>query len=384
MSVRGRALYSAIALGVVALVVAAGAVFALGRPSSIKYAGMFETAIGVYPGSDVRVLGVSVGAVDWLRPEGRLVRVDFHVDSDVPVPKDAAVVVVAPTVVADRYLQLTPAYSGGPTLAEGSVIPRERTASPAEFDDLLGAVQKLTTSLGPQGVNATGALSDALSTTARNLAGNGQKLNTTLGNLSQAVNTLDTSREDLFGTVRNLQSFVTNLKQDDGQVREFSTQFAQVSQYLAGERENLGAALRELSEALGEVAVFVRDNRAEIRIDVDRLAEILRTVNGERLALEQILDTAPIGLSGLINAYNGASGTLDTRVNILQILVCQVYQLVPPRQPVLGSLLPPSVRAGGASPGRVAAPPVAAPTAGILRQGNPPIPMMFTPLGGGR
>jgi virulence factor Mce-like protein len=322
----GSAVFSTVAfLCVVAIVIAAAAAFETGRPAPTKFTAMLKTVIGLYPNADVRVLGVPVGRVDSVEPQGRLVKVDFHVDSGTQVPANASAVVVAPTVVADRYLQLTPVYTGGPTMPSGTVIPADRTASPAEFDDLLASTQKLASALGPQGVNNTGALSQALTTLSRNLKGNGQLMNTSLGNVAQAVNTLSASREDIAGTVRNLQSFTTNLKDNDGQVRAFTQQFAQVSGYLAGERENLGKTLEELSKVLGEVATFVRDNRKGIKTNVDRLGEVLGTVNGERLALDQALDTAQFGLDGLVNGYNAGFKTLDTRTNLVGSLVCSIF-----------------------------------------------------------
>jgi virulence factor Mce-like protein len=310
---------------VVALVVVAALAFAMNRPSATRYSAMLPSVIGLYPDADVRMLGVPVGKVVSVEPQGQLVRVNFEVGRNTKVPAGAMAVVVAPTVVADRYLQLAPVYTGGPTLAAGSVIPRERTASPAEFDDLLASAQKLSTSLGPQGVNSTGALSDALRTFALNLNGNGPQINATLDNTAQAITTLSASRDNLAGTVRNLQSFTTNLKQDDGKVRDFTRQFAQVNDYLAGERENLGKTLKELSETLGDVAKFVHDNRDGIRSNVDKLGDILGTINAERLSLEQGLDTAPLGLDGLVNAYNASSGTLDTRPDLLGSLLCSLY-----------------------------------------------------------
>ncbi|MDT7648512.1 MAG: phospholipid/cholesterol/gamma-HCH transport system substrate-binding protein [Pseudonocardiales bacterium] len=338
---RGSAWFSTIAfLCVVALVVVAALAFVMNRPSGTKYSAMLSTVIGLYPGSDVRVLGVPVGRIDSVEPRGQLVKVNFEVNSRTKVPAGAMAAVVAPTVVADRYLQLTPVYTGGPTMAPGTVIPKERTASPAEFDDLLASAQKLSTSLGPQGVNSNGALSDALHTLALNLNGNGKQLNTTLDNTAQAINTLSASRDNLAGTVQNLASFTTNLKQNDGKVREFTHQFAQVSDYLADERQNLGETLKQLSETLGDVAKFVHDNRSEIRSNVDKLGEIVGTVNGERLALEQVLDTAGPGLDGLVNAYNGSSGTLDTRPDLLASLLCSVYNQLT-TAPIVGPILTP-------------------------------------------
>jgi virulence factor Mce-like protein len=331
---------------VVALVVVAALAFALNRPSANKYSAMLDTVTGLYPGADVRVLGVPVGRIDSVEPQGQVVRVNFEVDRDIKVPAAALAAVVAPTVVADRYLQLAPPYGGGPTLAPGTVIPKERTASPAEFDDLLASAEKLSNSLGPQGVNSTGALSDALHTFAQNLNGNGAQINTTLDNTAQAINTLAASRDNLAGTVRNLQSFTSNLKDDDGKVRDFTHQFAQVSDYLADERSNLGETLKKLSETLGDLAKFVHDNRDGIHSNVDKLADIVGTVNDERLALEQVLDTAGPGLDGLVNAYNASGGTLDTRPNLLSSLLCGLYAQLAAAAPP-GSPLYPVVQALG-------------------------------------
>lgn len=332
-------------LAVLALVVVAGLAYWFNRPSGNRYSAMVTSMVGVYPGSDVRVLGVPVGTVDSVVPEGKLVRVNFHVDSDVKVPANAMAAIVAPTVVADRYLQLAPPYTGGPTMQDGAVIPKERTAAPAEYDELLASAQKLTKALGPRGVNDNGALSEALSTFAKNLNGNGEKINTTLGNLSQATTTLSASRENLAGTILGLQSFTTNLKANDGQVREFTERFAQVNRFLAGERENLADTIKELTETLDDVAEFVRDNRKDIRVNVDRLGKILERVNDEKQSLHQVLDTAPMALNQLANTYNASSGTIDARANTVLMLVCQIGFIQEPIgsivRLVLTPLLPP-------------------------------------------
>jgi len=387
-SSQGRAWLSSIAfLCVVALVVVAALAFALNRPSANKYSAMLETVIGVYPGADVRVLGVPVGRIDSVEPQGQLVRVNFEVDRNIKVPAAALAAVVAPTVVADRYLQLAPPYDGGPTMAPGTVIPKERTASPAEFDDLLASAQKLSSSLGPQGLNSTGALSDALHNLAQNLNGNGAQINTTLDNTAQAINTLSASRDNLAGTVQNLQSFTSNLKDDDGRVRDFTHQFAQVSDYLADERSNLGETLKKLSETLGELAKFVHDNRDGIHSNVDKLADIVGTVNDERLALEQVLDTAGPGLDGLVNGYNASAGTLDTRPNLLKILLCGLYGAFPaPLQALLQGPLNSfllSIGGIGACASPTAATSFTLPSSTVAKLANPNLPTMLG-LPGGR
>jgi virulence factor Mce-like protein len=226
-------------------------------------------------------------------------------------------VIVPPSVVSDRYVQLTPAYSGGPTLPDGADLPLSRTAVPLELDDVYRALDDFNSALGPKGANAKGALSDLVHTGASNLDGNGRALGGTIGGLSQVLSTLDSSRDDLFGTVADLQRFVTALAQSDDQVRRFNDQLAAVGEQLAGERDELAAAVRDLATALADITAFVRDNRAQLSADVSALADVTGVLVRQQKAIVDVLNVAPLALSNLNLAYNPRSGTLDTRDDAL-------------------------------------------------------------------
>jgi virulence factor Mce-like protein len=322
--------------GVLAVLVAAGVWWLTPRPGRTITA-YLTSAVGVYPDNEVLILGVPVGRITTVVPQGRLVKVTMTIDNSVDVPAGASAVVIAPSLVAGRSIQLIPAYTGGPTMPDGGVIPVARTAVPLGVDDLTWAANDLATMLGPNGVNRSGALSDALDVAASNLRGNGQAINDTIGNVAALSETLTGSRKELFNTVTQLQSFVSTLAANDAQVRQFISQLADVSNFLAGERADLGAALRELSVALGEVASFVQDNRAVLRSNLDRLTEVTAVLVRQREALGQILDTAPTALSNLNNAYNSSSGTLDTRLNIeeLRAVISALQEGQPPPLPML-------------------------------------------------
>ena len=90
----------------------------------------FVRAVGLYKGSDVRILGVKVGEVTAVRPAGDRVVVDMTYDDAYSVPADAKAVVVSPSVVSDRYVQLTPVYRSGPKLADDARIRLSDTAVP--------------------------------------------------------------------------------------------------------------------------------------------------------------------------------------------------------------------------------------------------------------
>jgi phospholipid/cholesterol/gamma-HCH transport system substrate-binding protein len=298
------------------VVVAAGVLWRVDEPTR-RLAVDFTATVGLHPGSDVRILGVRVGEVVAVTPRGRTVRVDLRYDADYQVPADARAVIVSPSVVSDRYVQLAPAYTGGPVLADGAQLPVERTAVPLEVDDIFRALDEFNRALGPDGANRDGALSDLVETARRNLEGNGQRLHDTLDGLSRALSTFADGREDLFGTVANLAEFTTALARSDNAVREFNQRLADVAELLAAERDDLAAALRDLSVALADLTAFVRDHRQALASNVAALADITSVLVRQQRAIIDTLDVAPLALSNLNLAYNARSGTLDTRDNAL-------------------------------------------------------------------
>lgn len=304
-------------LGVASLALASGVAGCgiVGEPELKTLSASFDRTVGVYVKNDVRMLGVKVGEVTKITPQGRSIKIDMTYDAKYKVPADARAVLIAPSIVSDRYVQLTPVYESGPVLASGADIPLERTAVPVELDEIYSALDELNLSLGPRGANKNGALSDLLDVGAKNLAGNGELLGQTVEDLSTAIGTLSNQRGDLFDTVRNLQDFTTTLARNDATVREFNADLADVAGQLEAEKEDLATAVRQLGIALAEVATFVRDNEEDLTANVEDLASVTRVLVTQKTALEEFIDTSPTGLSNLQLAYNPRSGTLDTRDN---------------------------------------------------------------------
>jgi phospholipid/cholesterol/gamma-HCH transport system substrate-binding protein len=268
------------------------------------------------------MLGIKVGKIDKVTPHGTSVEVRMEYDSKYKLPADAIAVIIPPSIVSDRYVQLAPVYQGGRVLPDDGDIPLARTASPAELDDIYKALDTLATALGPQGANKppasgkNGPLSDLVNVLAANLKGSGTQLGQTLGDLSQATQTLANNREDLFGTVKNLQAFSDALQKSDVQVRKFNAQLAQVAGDLADERQSLAAALHNLSAALTDVSAFVKKNQASFHVDVASLKVVTNVLVKQKAALDETLAVAPTALANLGHTYNPSSGTLDVRSNL--------------------------------------------------------------------
>jgi phospholipid/cholesterol/gamma-HCH transport system substrate-binding protein len=314
---------AAIAAGTAAVVVigggtAAGLVSVSGG-GGLRITAYFDRSIGVYAGSDLRILGVKEGSVDSVTPEGTEVKVVLTVDPGVRVPAGVSAVVIAPTLVADRYIQLAPAYSGGPQLHNHGTIPISRTRTPVEVDQLYQSITQLADALGPNGANADGALSQLLNTGAANLDGNGAALGNTINQLGSAAQTLNGNSSELFATLTSLQSFTSMLKQNNTQVQSATGELATVSGFLAQDRSDLGSALSQLATALGQVQSFIQDNRGRIQGVVDQLVPITKIMAQQRASLAELLDDAPLAADNVLNAYDPTRKSIDGRADLNEL-----------------------------------------------------------------
>jgi phospholipid/cholesterol/gamma-HCH transport system substrate-binding protein len=303
------ALLAVIALAVVGTVAVAEA---SGSGGTMHLTAKFTRTIGLYQGNDVRVLGVKIGTIDSIKVDGSYVVVKMSYDGKYKLPAKVGAVIVPPSVVSDRYVQLSPVYTGCDTLPDNAVLGLDRTVVPLEFDEIFKNLDQLNRALGPNGANATGALSRLVDTSAANLDGNGTALNGALKEFSAAISTLAGSRGNLFDTVRQLQQFTTMLAQNDGGIRALNANLVKVGGQLAGERKDLGAALANLSTALQLISSFVADNRTRLTSDISKLTSVTNVLTKEKEAVAEIVDMAPFALSNLGLAYDPKAHTLDT------------------------------------------------------------------------
>jgi len=327
----------ALVIGVVAVIGAAAVLFfVIGGSSDKKLTARFASAIGVYEGTPVRILGVNVGSVDAVHPKADYVEVVISYDSKYTLPKNVTAVEVANSLVSDRYIQLTPAWhtklASTTALANKATIGVDHTGGPAELDDIYAALDRLAVALGPTGANKggqqSGALSELIRVGAANLKGNGTALGQSITNLSKAAETLSGQRGDLFATVKNLQKFTDTLKSSDSEVRKFNALLAQVAGDLASERTDLGAALHDLSLALDEVATFVKSNAGKFHTDLHGLRKLTQLLVDQKASLQETLAIAPYALANVLHSYDENLGALATRGNLVSLTKVDPQQLV--------------------------------------------------------
>jgi phospholipid/cholesterol/gamma-HCH transport system substrate-binding protein len=274
----------------------------------------FDRTVSIYEGSELRVMGVRIGTVTAVVPEGDRVRVAMEYDDEYKLPADAKAAIITPTLTADRYVQVAPAYTGGEALPDGAKIALEETGSPVELDRIYQSLSDLSTALGPNGANRNGALDDLLTAGTKALSGNGELGNETLLNMSAAVQTFGDSSGPLFESVQNMSQLTETLAANDRFVDSFMGDLASVSTQLSAERGNLRKALAALARAVGTVRAFVRDNKDMLETDVRRLTDVMGVLAKQKESLNTVAHLGALGLGNLALGFDNKSGTQGSRI----------------------------------------------------------------------
>ncbi len=272
----------------------------------------FPAANALYAGDKVQIMGVRVGAIDKIEPTGDKMKVTLHYNSKYKVPADASAVILNPTLVASRSIQLEPPYQGGPTLPDHAVIPEERTQVPVEWDDLRNDITHIISSLGPTKEQKKGPFGDIIESFADGLAGKGKQINTTLNSLSTALTTLSEGRGDFFAVLHSLALFVNALHQDDQQFVALNKDLAQITNNLNSSDRGAANAIQQTDDLLSTARTFLTDNRDVLVHDVNNLGEATTAIVQPtgRDGLETGLHILPHMAANVLAIYEPAHGGL--------------------------------------------------------------------------
>jgi phospholipid/cholesterol/gamma-HCH transport system substrate-binding protein len=195
------------------------------------------------------------------------------------------------------------------------VIPSHRTAVPVEWDDVKTQLMRLATDLGPkegaEGVSGT-SVSRIIDSAANALGnGNGEKLRETLAQLSGVARVFADGSGNIVDIIKNLQIFVSALRDSKQQIVLFENRLATLSSVLDDNRSDLDAALSDLSVAIGEVQRFVAGSRNQTAEQIQRLGSLTQVIVDNKLAFENVLHITPNAIANFNNIYypNGGSVT---------------------------------------------------------------------------
>jgi phospholipid/cholesterol/gamma-HCH transport system substrate-binding protein len=290
----------------VAVVVAASITgyYAFIHHDTYRITARFTGTPGLYPDNRVDILGVPSGKIVSIAPKPHYVEVVLSLPTDVKVPANAQAVLMAPNPVSDRFVELTPPYTGGPSMTDGAVIDVHDTHVPLELDSIYSSVDNLSKSLGPAGANAHGELTDVLHAFAQLADGNGRDLHTAIQRIAAALPALTAHPNDLKTLVTGLDQLTGTLAARDQTINHLYDDLTTATGQLADERATISAAIANLQQGLAEVARFLKANQSHIGASMHNLNTTIAAVMAEQKALIQTFDTAPLGFQNFNRAID--------------------------------------------------------------------------------
>ena len=309
---------------VLGLVLALVALGCTGQGSDARQiSAVFPRASNLFVGSEVRVLGVQVGTITDITPKGDSVTVAMEVSKDQPLPENVGAALVPTSLLGERVIQLDPPYTGGPKFTD-DVIPMERTALPAEVDEVLRSFQAFAAALDEK------VLAELIDTAAETLEGQGPGLNRLIDQGAETVEILDESSGELNGLVAELGQLNATLATRDEKIGRTLERLSDVMQLFAQEKGNIIGSIEELRRFTAELRPLINKHSDPLVRDLEVLATTFSTVdrNLDRVA-ETIVQSERLvkRFAPLVSDYENGRTDLynlsDQLLNVLQLRLAE-------------------------------------------------------------
>ncbi len=259
----------------------------LGRDDTFELSARFATIKELKAGDDVRLAGVTIGAVDTTRLNGRHAEVVMRIAQGIEVPADAVATIAMSGLLGSNYVSLTLGSPDSPAIAAGSTLRSEDTPD-------LNTVVSQVGEIGRKVEQALTQFTGALGTD-----GSEDGLMTKLNGM------LDDNRIKIDAITSNLELVTQRLADGEGTLGKLLTEEDGYNE--------LVAAISEIREAAESANAFMSE--AETMVAHLKSGEgTLGTLIYDETAAENLRLTMT-NLQELSNKLNSGEGTLGRLIN---------------------------------------------------------------------
>jgi len=243
------------------------------------YYASFAEAGGLKEKDEVRIAGVRVGQVTSLELDGNSVKVGFKVKTDTPFGDQTRADIKVKTILGSMYLALDPAGEG--QLAEGSVIPVERTTSPYDVVEAFSGLAETSADID------TDQLASALTTLADLTRNTPEEFRSALDGLSSLAETVASRDDEINSLLKNLNRVSTVLDSRDEDIvalmKDADTLFAA----LLERKAQIHRLLESTTTLSTRLTALIKDSRADLKPALDHLDSVLQVVKKNEDNLEE-------------------------------------------------------------------------------------------------
>lgn len=275
----------------------------------------FTDTTGLYVDNDVEYLGVPIGTVTAIEARGTTMRVTMAIDPDTELPQQANASILQSALVTDRYVEIGPAFTDGPLLADGDHIGVEQTRSPAGVDEITQSIDELILALD-QTTPGDNDIGELLRSAADTMRGNGGLVQETLRNGQEALGIFNARGDDLRAVTADLATLVDAVADRDASIRSFSTALDETTAVVAEQRTGISGTLASLDELTSVVEKFVAKNAEVIGADLEGALRMAKQVRRHQASLTEAFDTMPTLAENLARAYDWKQQRLRVQFNL--------------------------------------------------------------------
>lgn len=225
----------------------------------------------MHEGADVKLRGVVVGRVAAIHADGDGARLTLAIDPGKlrRIPADVTAQMLPTTLFGERFVALVPpagadATGAGPSLAEDSTIPQDRSSDAIELQQVLDNVLPLLTAVQPQKLAAT------LDAVATALDGRGAQLGATLVRLDRYLTKLNPELPVLNDDIKQLVTVSHVYDAAAPDIVQALTDFTKTSGTIAEEQANLSSLYGATTATAQDLTTYLRQNKDNIiRLSAD-------------------------------------------------------------------------------------------------------------------
>ncbi|WHT18944.1 MCE family protein [Crossiella sp. CA-258035] len=232
----------------------------------------FKDVLDLVPQAGVKVNDVPVGRVESvaLAQDGWTAEVTVLVNGEVKLPANADAKLRQSSLLGEKFVELAAPKSPQGSLADGALIPLERTNRNPEVEEVFGALSLL---LNGGGVAQLQTITKELN---KALSGREPELRELLGNVNKLVSTLDGHKGEIARALDGLNRLSATLVGQIGNIKKALDGLEPGLKVLAEQRQQLVGMLQALDRLSGVATDVVNRSKDDVIHDLRALTPTLQ------------------------------------------------------------------------------------------------------------
>ena len=152
------------------------------------------------------------------------------------------------------------------------------------------------------------------------LDGQGENLGGALDELSELVGNIEENDDAIIAIAERFDDFTSTLLRREDQLGQAIDDFAVVAGVLADERKDIERLVQGLADLSGSGLDLVSEHAVRLRTDIDIVTRLARSIDVNLGAVQDLLSSGPPVYDGFIDAYNPELRAINLRNNFAPLV----------------------------------------------------------------